>query len=349
MIYYFLLFFISILCLLKVSYNYRTVYVEFLFLFLMIIISTFRSDSVGADTKVYLMFFRDTPNIFNFNFNFLAHIELGFRLYMSFVKTLTSSEVLFLFLSSFLCITPVFLGLKKLKLKYALIGLLVYFLVFFVNYPNSVIRQGMAMGLFIFSIPFMLERKSLVVFIIALIATFLHSTGFIILLCYLFLKIPLRKALILTGFFGFLTIILYQFKVMQYILFNYVSTSAEDVYTVQFSESTSIFQYLYRIVLSVVLGGLIFKVNNDFYKKLFLFYLLGLFVYIGLSDNNLLAARFNMFFRMLEVVLIPYSLWCIKDKFFRLPVFLFFLLYLLAFFIKALIIPYNQYEILDFI
>ena len=40
-------------------------------------------------------------------------------------------------------------------------------------------------------------------------------------------------------------------------------------------------------------------------RQLLNIYLLGLFVYLGLSEFNVLATRFNMFFRVLEVILIP--------------------------------------------
>ncbi|WP_165541309.1 EpsG family protein [Acinetobacter sp. ANC 4862] len=333
----------------RVVSKYNTLYLELYLLVTLIFLSTFRSFGVGADTLVYLMFFQDFPNLFNFDFDYLAHIEIGFRFFLATIKIFTHSEEFFLFLSSAFCIIPVYLGLKKLKLEYALVGLFFYFLIFFINYPNSVIRQGISMGLFVLSLPYMRDRQHFMVLLLGAISSLFHTTGFIIFLCYIFTFFEYKKALTITLLFSFVSFFLYKFNVLQYLIFNYIGSGYEEVYTVQFSEDTSLSQYLYRVAVAFLIGFLIFRVDNDFYKKLFLFYLMGFFVYIALSDNNLLAARFNMFFRMLELVLIPYALTCIRDYRYRLFFFIVFFSVFLLFFIKSVNIPYNQYRFSDFI
>ena len=349
MIYYCLIFMCLMFCMTRVVSKYNTLYLELCLLFVLIFLSTFRSFEVGADTLVYLMFFQEFPDLFNFNFDYLAHIELGFRFFLSTIKTFTHNEEFFLFLSSFFCIIPVFLGLKKLKLEYALVGLFFYFLIFFINYPNSVIRQGISMGLFVLSLPYMLDRKNYIVLLLGVISSLFHTTGFIIFLCYFFTFFEYKKALIITLLFSCISFFLYKFNVLQYIIFNYIDSGYEEVYTVQFSEDTSLSQYLYRILVAFLIGFLIFRVDNDFYKKIFLFYLIGFFVYLALSDNNLLAARFNMFFRVLELVLIPYALTCIRNYRYRLFFFMVFFSVFLLFFIKSVSIPYNEYKFSGFI
>ncbi|TCH64085.1 EpsG family protein [Acinetobacter sp. ANC 4862] len=349
MIYYFLIFIYLMFCMTRVVSKYNTLYLELYLLVTLIFLSTFRSFGVGADTLVYLMFFQDFPNLFNFDFDYLAHIEIGFRFFLATIKIFTHSEEFFLFLSSAFCIIPVYLGLKKLKLEYALVGLFFYFLIFFINYPNSVIRQGISMGLFVLSLPYMRDRQHFMVLLLGAISSLFHTTGFIIFLCYIFTFFEYKKALTITLLFSFVSFFLYKFNVLQYLIFNYIGSGYEEVYTVQFSEDTSLSQYLYRVAVAFLIGFLIFRVDNDFYKKLFLFYLMGFFVYIALSDNNLLAARFNMFFRMLELVLIPYALTCIRDYRYRLFFFIVFFSVFLLFFIKSVNIPYNQYRFSDFI
>lgn len=349
MIYYCLIFIYLFFCLAKVVSKFNTLYLEIYLLVILILLSAFRSFDVGADTSVYLMFFREFPSLFNFDLNYLAHIEIGFRLFLASIKVFTHSEEFFLFLSSSFCIIPVYFGLKKLKLEYALVGLFFYFLIFFINYPNSVIRQGMSMGLFILSLPYMLDKKHFMVLMLGVVSSLFHTTGYIIFLCYIFTFFEYKKALIVTIVFSFISFFLYKFNILQYLIFNYIGSGYEEVYTVQFSEDTSLSQYLYRIVVAFLIGFLIFRVDNEFYKKLFLFYLIGFFVYIALSNNNLLAARFNMFFRVLELVLIPYALTCIRDYRYRLFFFLLFFSVFLLFFIKSVNIPYNQYRFSDFI
>lgn len=348
MIYFFLIFIYLMFCMTRVVSKYNTIYLELYLLFVLIFLSTFRSFDVGADTLVYLMFFQEFPDLFNFNFDYIAHIEIGFRFFLATIRVFTDSEEFFLFLSSSLCIIPVYLGLKKLKLEYALVGLFFYLLIFFINYPNSVIRQGISMGLFVLSLPYMFDRKNYIVLLLGVISSLFHSTGFIIFLCYIFTLFEYKKALTITILFSFISFFLYKFNVLQYIIFNYLGSGYEEAYTVQFSEDTSLSQYLYRIIVAFLIGFLIFRVDNDFYKKIFLFYLIGFFVYLALSDNNLLAARFNMFFRVLELVLIPYALTCIRDYRFRLFFFMIFFSVFLLFFMKSVSIPYNEYKFSDF-
>ena len=344
MVYYIIVGVFFILCMCNVISKFKTIYLEFLLLIVLIFLSAFRSHEVGADTLVYLMFFEKIPSLLNFNSDIFSHIEIGFRVFIAAIKTFTSSNEFFLFLCTVICFLPMYVGLKKLRLPYILIGLFFYFLIFYINYPNSVIRQGISMSLFILSLPYMLKRDTSKVLILSFISFLFHSTGFIVLLCYIFVSLSYRRAFLITIFFSILSIILYKFGALQYLIFNYWKPDYEQVYTETFVESTSFFQYLYRVIIVFLIGFFILKVNNEFYKKIFLFYVIGFLIYISLSDNNLLAARFNMFFRILEVALIPYVLSCVVGFKSRAFVFFIFFIVFFAFFVQAENIPYNQYS-----
>jgi hypothetical protein len=68
--------------------------------------------------------------------------------------------------------------------------------------------------------------------------------------------------------------------------------------------STSIFQFLIRFIIVLFFVFISIKViKTKFFEKTVIIYLLGFFIYIALADANMMAVRFNMFFRVLEVVL----------------------------------------------
>src|SRR5690606_23909304 len=124
--------------------------------------------------------------IFNFDLFYRPELEYGFKIYLAILRTFTDSQFIFLIISTLICLMPLYIGLRRMSPNYAFFGLVLYFFVFYLNYPINVLRQGMAMGIFIYSIPFILERKSVQVFILALLAGSIHSTGYLILLVYLY-------------------------------------------------------------------------------------------------------------------------------------------------------------------
>lgn len=335
--------FISFFCFLRIISRFKVEIVEWIFILSLIYISTFRSVYVGADTITYVEFFRLSPDIYNFDNNYLSYLEPGFRLYMALVKTFSSSQQFFLFTSGLLCILPLYFGLKRLKLEYSLIGLMIFLMVFFIPYPLNALRQAITMSLFVYSLSFFNDRKVLIIFLLTALASTIHLSGIFIIFSYFLYSLDYKKSLILCIFSLVFLFFISYFGFAQYIVFNLGGVDAE-AYTVIFDEKTSAIQYVYRFILIFIIGFFAFNQKNIFLKKIFLVYFFGFLTYLALSENNMLATRFNMFFRILEVVLVPLILSSISRISIRFLIFT--LLFLLFFYVfcATSILPENIYQ-----
>lgn len=342
MIYIFLGIFINFFCFLRIVARYRVEVVEWVFILSLIYISTFRSAYVGSDTITYLEFFKLSPDIFNFDNNYLSYLEPGFRLYMSVIKAFSSTQESFLFISSLFCILPLYFGLKRLKLEYSLVGLMVFLMVFFIPYPLNGLRQAIAMSLFVYSLSFFNDKKIIPIALLTILASTIHVSGVFIIFSYLLYALDYKKSILLCILSLALFVFISYFGLAQYILFDLGRVDA-DVYTGIYNEETSITQYVYRLILIFLIAFFTFRQDNLFLKKIFIVYFFGFFIYLVLSENNMLATRFNMFFRVLEVIIFPLILSSI-NVISRL--FVFILLSILFFFVyyTTSIFPENIYQ-----
>ncbi|MDQ9010701.1 EpsG family protein [Acinetobacter gerneri] len=328
---------------LRIFVRYKTEIIEFLLIFALIYLSTFRSVYVGADTFTYTNFFKYSPNIFNFDAEYLSYLEPGFRVYMALVKSVSSNVEFFLFCSSVFCIIPMYWGVKRLKLNYSLMGLTVYLFIYFIPYALNGLRQAIAMGLFILALSFFNEKKNSIIIFLSLLAFSIHSSGMFIAFSYLLFVLDYRKSLGISLFSAFFMVFFSYYGLTDYFVFNVGGVDA-NVYTKKFDQATSFTQYAYRVLLLLLIGFFVFFEKNITLKKIFIIYFFGFMLYFALAKNNILATRFNMFFRILEIVLVPSILFGINKTVIRFFVFIiFFVLFFWIYFVTSFL-PDNIYQ-----
>lgn len=317
----------------NVSDNIKEIIALFIVLFLCVIASL-RWDT-GQDFDTYLQIYSFIPSFFsNENiFKGYTNIEPGFKFIASISKSF-DSEIVYLFLCCAMSLLPFFFGLKKIN-KLVNIGygipLLSYFFVFMINYNYNAMRQGISMGFFIYSLYYMFKGSTLKVFIISCIAMTFHSTGAIIFLSYLALKIcsinSYRKVVWLLG----ICFILYLVEPLT-ILLKLVGVNIS--YWQNNWGGIELFSIITRLVfLILIIFPVKLLVNNKFYAMLVSLYFQGILIYFSLSSIAMMATRFNMFFRVLEVVMLSMMLY--KSKYY-INRKLLFVVYNLLFFIVFL-------------
>lgn len=349
MIYIYISLFLCFLALIRVFATFNTRLIEVFFILFLIFFAAIRSESVGADTANYIFFFKSSPNIINFDINYRPELEYGFKLYLSFLKTITDSSEIFLFVSTAVCIIPLYIGLKKIAPHYTLLGLILYFLVFYINYPINVLRQGMVMSIFIYSLPFILDKKSYQVLFLGLLAGSLHSTGYLILFVYLYSLLKNKYLIYVSILFIVSSIIMYKYSFLQNILFTYIAEDKEATYTEKYGSSTTLAQYSYRVILALFFSVSAYFIKDKQLTKILVLYLIGFVVYIALSADNLIAARFNMVFRILEVVMVSLIFYLSKEIKYKFILFIIFLLIFYPFFVLTALQAVNEYKISNFI
>lgn len=340
MIYFILYIYFLSLSVAQLVYKQKFKVITFFSMLLLVFLAGIRVNT-GIDYLAYLdIWHAIAPLSKNSTFQMVA-VEPGFVFLVSFIKLLTAKSLYFFLICAFLSIFPVYLGLKRMNIKYMFISFFIYLLVFYLTYPFNGMRQGIAMGIFIFSLPFIFEKKLLYVILLSVIASLIHLTGLLIIVAYLVTLYKINiKQFFLVGFS--LSIICLKLDLLGKLLFDVLGVST--VYITLFSESTSMFQITTRVLLLFVLYYFREMIKNPILDKLFIMYLVGFFIYISLFQYNLLATRFNMFFRLLEIILVPILLEKTKNIETRLALLFIFLIPSTYSFYTFLLVEENKYH-----
>lgn len=277
-------------------------WLQFFVPLVLVIVAALRVDT-GTDYAAYLKlwtFVDPLSELFGKNLRY-GELEVGFVFIMGLLKQFTASAPVFWGFCASLVFVPLVWGVKKLAIPSFFVVILVYLMAFYIPYTFNGMRQAIAMSIFIASVPFMLQRHNFMVLALTLLATSFHLSGALILLAYAvqFYRGNLLPIMLVGSLAAF---VLSQLNVLSFILFDLVGIS--KVYVQKFTESTSLFKLATRALLLLAFFYF-YPQGNDTYKKLFRMYLLGFFIYVGLAEYNMLATRFNMFFRVLEILMLP--------------------------------------------
>ena len=299
--------------------------IEFAFLSTLIFISTFRWET-GTDFYSYVFIFDAVPEIGSGDFESVyQNIELGFKYVTSIVKYFGGLNLYF-FTFSILSLLPMWIGLIRLNriIEFnILVALLIYLLIFFLPYNLNAVRQSVAMGLFVFSLPFIIERKALPAVLFSILASLFHSTGLLIALSYFFVRyFPIRN------YYYFLLLLVVSVGLLfSNLLVTIFSSFGVDIsrWLELWDSIDAISIFIRLIVLMLLVFPKPMNLRNNTEMILFNIYFYGVFLYISLGSVGMMATRFNMFFRILEIVIIPYLFKgsrFLTNKFFLLIVFL---------------------------
>lgn len=269
-----------------------------------------------------------------------AELEAGFVFLMGLLKQMTTSAPLFWAYCATIIFIPFCWGLKKLPIPYYFVALLGYLMTFYIPYTFNGIRQAIAMSVFVACVPFILQRKTITVILLTALATSVHLSGLLILLAYIvqFYRWNLLPVMILGTL---VALLVSQLNMLNYVLFEVLGIS--KVYVVKFTAHTSLFKLATRALLLLLFFGF-YQQADETYRKIFTMYLLGFFIYVALAENNMLATRFNMFFRILELLMLPLLLVNISQLKKRIMVFCLFLIPYAYSFISSAMHPDNQYH-----
>ncbi|MDI9760074.1 EpsG family protein [Acinetobacter baumannii] len=347
MIYYLIYFYSLTLGFFNINFKVNkkiTIFFEVSFFALLVFIAGLRGN-VGTDTQEYLRFWYGLAPLYSYDSDYYSNFELGYKFVFSIIKIFSNSDITFLLFNALLALVPLYIGLKKILNDQVLISLIIYYSVFFIPYTLNGMRQAIAMGLFVFVLPYILSKKSIHVIFTAILASLFHSSGFLILVSYIFYIIAkkIKKWFYLFSFIC--ALIFYKLGLGSIILFNYTSVN-RDVYTIEFNESTSFFQIVIRTAIAFFI--MFFAINlekkNKLILNLFNVYWLGYLLYIVFADNNMISTRFNMFFRILEIVLVPLIISAYSIKFNKNSILVLFLIPCFIIFYYSSIFVDNMYE-----
>lgn len=238
---------------------------------------------------------------------FFQFLEPLFVATNTLLKSITDSSTVFFAFYALLTIYPLHRAIVHFRTNQAH-AYIVYLCVFYLPYAFNGMRQAVAMSLFLISLKYILTNSPWTVWLIGIVAGGFHLTGFLIPLVYyahrvmerrnwnpvtvLMVGLPCAAAIGQTGLGGRIFFAAFDYKL--------------ETYSELFSDGNAISSTAFRIALaSILVFSARLRSGDRTVLQLLNIYLLGLFVYLGFAEFNVLATRFNMFFRVLEVILIP--------------------------------------------
>jgi hypothetical protein len=279
-----------------------------LFFSLLIIFTTIAGIryGVGTDYFNYLDIFNGIK-VFN-DYNYL---EPGFRFIISSVKGLGFPELSLFFIFSLISLSFLFKGIKE-NSKYPFFSLFIYIIVFFIGYVFNVFRQGIVMSLFVFLLRDIEQRNFKKILLFSLFGLSIHYSAIFILLSYFFYKLKISRKMYIV-----MSIVLITLIATNGYWANLIVEFAPEVLESKISAYMQDFKYgvdflgvLQRILLLAPLFWYFpaLKKSEVSFEGIFKLYFLGFIFYAFFSFQGMLATRLNMFFRILEIVILPYLL-----------------------------------------
>ena len=316
-------------------------YIVFAFCFLFTVLGGVRWNT-GTDWDAYYYGFLSADSLDYVLYSPYA-FEKGFGLLNFIILNYFNSYTVFLLVFTFI---TVFLKYKvithKIFLNYALFSLFAYYCVFIGDIVAT--RQSMAISITLFSTLFII-RKKLVWFILAVIlASSIHRSAIVFIVAYPLFHYDFRqKTLILIYFIGLTLGLIFQqvgvssFNIPFISSFESLSTYSDKVSG--YSETGQVGYGKVSVGLLMILGYIksllimipvlyLHKNQKNTYTRLLNLLVFGSLVYFTLGAISSEFKRLNAYFSVYEMLVIPYFIYCLKNKNTRYLLILFFCLIL---------------------
>ena len=138
---------------------------------------------LGADTIMYTRYYETIPNIFDLRGKTFEHTRFapGFIVLMSLCKTFSDDVVLLLIVESLIVNISVFYLFWQ-NSKHCYFALLLYFIFLYTDLNMEVLREAIAVSIFLWAWPFFKNGKWLPYYIMTLFSTLFHISAIMTLL-----------------------------------------------------------------------------------------------------------------------------------------------------------------------
>jgi hypothetical protein len=135
---------------------------------------------VGGDSLAYEKYFADLPNLSEWNdFDFsTAEYEVSWYILNAISKSIDDSFYVFQIIHAIIINTIIFWFIKKYS-ENKWLSLLLYFFFNYLYFNMEVLRESLAIVVFLLAVPLLLKRKWIPYFLICFIASSFHSSAYI--------------------------------------------------------------------------------------------------------------------------------------------------------------------------
>lgn len=289
-----------------------------------------RNITVYNDSLAYAEHFQSiTPNNI-FDVNPLERFEFGYQILENIIYLLISKDPVALFFITSLLIQSSFIILfyrysKNLWFTvFLFIGLTHYF------FLVSGIRQGLAIAVFNFAIPYLFKQKWVWYYFIVFISAQFHSSAYILFLIPFLNFIRLSKKTLVYSIFITLVIFLLLDKILGVFYLFFPNYGSDYLGQESISDSKigiSLVLLTYLIGLIVVIKKFNFKKHINSEKQMLLLFLCNV-LFLVISIKFGILVRYTHYFIPLSIILLTNSCYGIKDIMDRFMMYLFWVIFL---------------------
>lgn len=307
---------------------------------------------VGYDWDNYEKIFQHTESLTtilsgNGEFFLNTRIEKGYLLLNSFVKLFGDDLSGIMILASVIINVLIIIRIKEYT-PYFFISIFLYFVTWYLTFSFGLLRQGIAVALFFYSIKYIKSSEPMKYYIINIIACFFHSSAFLVILFYWLLRSNIKTIVYIFIFALSFALSFFDWvRVLPGFIFaaninDYMSDEVQGA----IKEIASLGFILKMLVLVL---GIKFreKLEKDYpyYNLMIKIYFYHVVLFLIFRQIFVLGARFPLYFAIVDSILISYFIGIAKDC--NLRIVLIFIIILYAFVMlsnilsKGVYIPYQ--------
>lgn len=246
----------------------------------------------------------------------LKYDDIGFSFLVYLLKSIgLDSRGIFLFFAMLLCILLRKGILDSMNYKYP--ALLLFYSLYMFPFGFNAMSQGLATAIMIYSIKFMKQKMNGRVLVLTILAISFHGIGLLNVLVWIVMNWKItNKTMVLLTISGIMGSVLIFYLSHLGVLEKILTGEIERIYVsyfAQYEAGVDLISFLARIVMLIIISIGI-GMYNDYEKKLYFIYLVGLMAYIALLSNSLLATRINLSIKIVEILLIGSAIKGIKGR-----------------------------------
>ncbi|RSL29766.1 EpsG family protein [Salibacterium salarium] len=279
-----------------------------------------------------LELFANPKSIFNFEFN----VEWIYVLTNSFFSSLGLSFEVFIFFIALLSVSLIAVSYKKLTNLY-LWALVIYFARFFFLREMGQVRQGIAAGIVLLSIQFIIKKQFYKFLCTIIIASGFHSVALAAIPIYFIYHFNFNRCTILfstilsiaLGYIGVFTMFVETFQtILPSPIVRYTFSDSYG-YSLGIFNPTALVQFIILIMMLVFKNKLKNKMMH--YPIILNFYWVSTVVLFLFNDSAVIAARTSNVFTTVEPIIIVSFIYLVKNKlfgYFIIIIYYFLMLYL---------------------
>lgn len=271
-----------------------------------------RSYQVGTDSVNYTRAFREQMSTYSFRFN--ENVEYGYQLLQYTLLNFTYNYFWLFFLSAFFIVFSFLTIIKRYSINYWL-SVYLYLTLGSYAFFFNILRQGIAVSITLFAIPYLLEKKLVKFICIILVASQFHISSLALLPFYFIVNSNFRLL------YKTISIFLSSLVGSQLVVFYLASTNPRyREYTEVYEAGSGLvtMSFYTSLVILLYLTSIIYKVKDTVFLKLFTLYATGVAMVIPialLGTNPSGPQRLLYFFTWPLIILIPITLKRINNIF----------------------------------